>query len=59
MVRDSAFNLDFSLDTFQQLRVELVGLEDWLGLESIHVEPEEMNGEDVSFIVKYKNYRFS
>jgi hypothetical protein len=56
--RHSPFSVDFDSANFFQLRIELVGLEDWLNLDSIHVESGETRGDDVEVRVRYKNHRF-
>ena len=54
------FSPDFDLGGFRHLRVDLVGLEDWLQLDSIRVgREEEIDAGSVEVRVKYKNDRFS
>ena len=55
---DSPFSDGFDLANFDQLRIELLGLEDWLNLDSIHVEFEAIREDDVEVTVRYKNHRF-
>lgn len=59
ITRDSPFSVDFDLGSFNHLRVELVGLEEWLKLDSIRIEDKYIHEEDVEVRVKYKNHKFS
>lgn len=54
----SPFSADFNLDSFNQLRVELAGLEEWLNLDSIIVGDKEFNDDCVEVKVKYRNHNF-
>jgi ApeA N-terminal domain 1 len=55
---DAAFPSHFDLDRFHSLRIELGGLEEWLGLESIDVGYEYRDGNRTEFTVSYNNHEF-
>jgi ApeA N-terminal domain 1 len=57
--RSSEFNKSFNLEHFYQLRVDLVGLEKWLKLESITVESDYSPNEERKVSIKYRDFRFS
>lgn len=59
LTQDSPFSAEFSLDSFHDLRVELVGLEEWLNLNSIQTETVDYSQEEVEVRVKYRNHKFS
>ena len=59
ITRDSPFSVDFDLERFHHLRVELVGLEEWLRLDSIQVEIQDFQEQHVELSVKYKRNRLS
>lgn len=50
---DHAFPSNFGLDSFHTIRIDLVGLEEWLRLESIDVGEEVYHGNQVEFTVRY------
>ena len=55
--RNSPFPDDYSTKLFTELRIELDGFEDWLGLESIMVDREYSQGEKVNVHVTYKEWK--
>jgi hypothetical protein len=59
ITKDSPFDTDFNLASFDHLRIELVRLEEWLNLDSIQIGTEQVNDVDVEVAVKYKNHNFS
>jgi hypothetical protein len=56
---ESPFVETFDLDRFRELRVELLGLDEWLGLNSIRLEEQYGDGEDVEVKVTYKNHKIT
>jgi len=56
---DFPFAETFDPDRFRELRIELAGLDDWLGLDSIRVEEQYREGEDAEVKVTYKNHRIT
>jgi ApeA N-terminal domain 1 len=56
---DSPYDVDFSFDSFNQLRVELVGLEEWLNLDSILQRTGGCNDGDVEIRVTYRDREFA
>jgi len=56
---DSPFAETFDLDRFRELRIELLGLDEWLGLDSIRLEEQYLEGEDAEVKVKYKNHKIT
>ena len=54
---DSPFVETFDPDRFRELRIELLGLDEWLGLESIRLEEQYDDGEDGEVKVTYKNHK--
>lgn len=59
LISNSAYPADFSFDSLHRLRIDLVGLEEWLDLHSI-VEEIANFGEDdtVAVRVGYKDHKF-
>jgi|SRR5271157_3890951 len=53
----SLFPKNFDLDRFHELRIELLGLDEWLGLDSIRLGYKYVDGEDVEVKVSYKNHK--
>src|ERR1039458_80316 len=51
------FPKNFDLDRFHELRIELLGLDEWLGLDSIRLGYEHRDGENVEVKVSYKNHK--
>lgn len=51
------FPKNFDLDRFHELRIELSGLDQWLGLDSIRIGYEHRDGENVEVKVSYKNHK--
>jgi len=47
----------FDLDGFHELRIELSGLDPWLGLDSIRLGYEHRDEENVEVKVSYKNHK--
>ncbi len=47
----------FDLDHFCELRIELLGLDEWLGLDGIRLEEQYRDGEDAEVKVTYKNHK--
>ena len=56
--RDSLFPETYGRDNFIELRIELTGFEDWLGLESIVVDREYSESGEVQVRVSYKEWEF-
>jgi hypothetical protein len=54
----SLFPKDFDLDHFHELRIELLGLEEWLRLDTIRVGYAHRDGENVEVKVSYKDLKF-
>lgn len=54
--RDSPFPEAYGRDNFIALRIELTGFEEWLGLESITVDREYSEGDEVHVRVSYKEW---
>jgi hypothetical protein len=59
ITKDSPFNADFDLANFHHLRIELVGLEEWLKLDNIQMEDKCLEGSNHEVSVKYKDHSFS
>jgi len=57
--RDSPFTETYGHDNFIELRIELTGFEEWLGLESITVDREYSEGDEVHVRVSYKEWKFN
>lgn len=55
--RDSPFTQTYP-DGFTELRIALDGFEEWLELESVIVNHEYFQGDEVSVSVSYKNWKF-
>src|ERR1035437_1598032 len=55
---NSLFPKNFDLDSFRELRIELLGLDEWLELDSIRLGDKYVDGEDVEVKVSYKNHEF-
>jgi hypothetical protein len=55
--RDSPFPESYGRDNFVELRIELTGFEDWLGLESIVVDREYSESDAVHVRVSYKEWK--
>jgi hypothetical protein len=55
--RDSPFPETYGRDNFIELRIELTGFEDWLGLESIVVEREYTESDEVHVRVSYREWQ--
>lgn len=54
---ESSFAKAFDPDRFRELRIELLGLDEWLGLDSIRVEEQFRDGEDTEVKVTYRNHK--
>jgi hypothetical protein len=59
LATNSPYEADFAFDGFYQVRVDLVGLEDWLSLDSILHRIEDYKDGDVEVRVNYKDREFS
>jgi len=55
--RDTPFPETYKHENFAELRVELTGFEDWLELESIVVDQECSEGDDVRVRLSYKEWQ--
>lgn len=55
--RGTPFPVNYGRDGFIELRIELTGFEDWLGLESIVVDRENSEGNEVHVRVSYKEWQ--
>jgi hypothetical protein len=54
----SSFPETYRLERFVELRIDLSGFEDWLELDSILVDREYSEGEEVHVRVSYKEWQF-
>jgi len=53
------FAKTIDLDRFKELRIELLGLDEWLGLDSIRLDDEQRHGEDTEVKVSYKQHKIT
>jgi hypothetical protein len=57
--RNTPFPNNYRQEEFTELRIEMVGLEDWLELDSIIVGDEDTHDNDVQVQVSYKNHQLN
>jgi len=55
--RESPFPETYGRDNFIELRIELAGFEDWLGLQSIVVDREHSESDEVHVRVSYREWQ--
>lgn len=58
VTNSSSFSADFNFNDFHHLQVELIGLEEWLNLNSIQTETVDNIEGEVEVRVNYKNHKF-
>lgn len=56
--RDSPFPDDYAKKSFTELRIDLSGFEDWLGLGSVVVDREYSEGDKVNVHLTYREWKF-